>query len=289
MRFNFFGRKNKAPKWSDLSRDQQTQVARKIMAMGGPRYKVVSGFDESQRERGFTELYGEDHYLDSHRRGRLLDLTRNAVRNSATFNTILKQLDYNVVGTKGGKVIIDWEDQKLTDYVKSRFAAWTRSADFFDGLTLNQTLKLVLHEMVCGGDCVILYDDGLVEDSGKLLIYESDEIGSVDQATLERKYGKKARQSLGKVYNSNDRWIGTVVSRACRGKEIFDADKCYFLRRDPDVDIYHSMWIQPSNVWRAAQGRGVSPAAASIATITDLEDLCGYELQAAKKNAQTFA
>lgn len=136
---------------------------------------------------------------------------------------------------------------------------------------------------------MILFDDGLVEDSAKLLVYESDEIGNVPDDVLKRKYGDGAVQSLGKVYNSNSRWIGTVVSRACRGQPVFDPDKCYFLTRDPDASPLDSLWLQPSNVWRVAQGRGVSQAASSIGTITDLEDLCGFELQAAKKNAQTFA
>jgi len=36
---------------------------------------------------------------------------------------------------------------------------------------------------VLGGDVVLLFDDGLIEDSGKILIYEPDEIGnSTDEA-----------------------------------------------------------------------------------------------------------
>jgi len=136
---------------------------------------------------------------------------------------------------------------------------------------------------------VILFDDGLVEDSAKLLVYESDEIGNVPENVLKQKYGDNAVQSLGKVYNSNSRWIGTIVSRACRGEPVFDPDRCYFLSRDPDLSPLDSLWLQPSNFWRVAQGRGISQAASSIGTITDLEDLCGFELQAAKKNAQTFA
>lgn len=43
-----------------------------------------------------------------------------------------------------------------------------------------------------GGDCVILFDDGLVEDSAKLLVYESDEIGNVPDEVLRAKYGDNA-------------------------------------------------------------------------------------------------
>ena len=45
----------------------------------------------------------------------------------------------------------------------------------------------------------------------------------------------------------------------------------------------------PRNVFRVAQGRGITPLTSSLATIIDLEDLCGFELAAAKKNAQTLA
>lgn len=56
------------------------------------------------------ETMGEDFYLNAFRRGRLLDLTRNAARNSATFNSILKSFDLHAVGTSGGKIILDLKD-----------------------------------------------------------------------------------------------------------------------------------------------------------------------------------
>lgn len=42
-------------------------------------------------------------------------------------------------------------------------------------------MKLILKQVLIGGDCVILFDDKLLENSGKLVMYESDEIGDVDQ------------------------------------------------------------------------------------------------------------
>lgn len=94
---------------------------------------------------------------------------------------------------------------------------------------------------------------------------------------------------MGRIYNSNGRFIGAVVSRSQRGQTIFDPAQSYFLRRDPDASMFDSFWLMPRNVFRVAQGRGVTPLAASLATILDLEDLCGYELAAAKKNSQTLA
>ena len=46
--FNF-GRKNKAPKWSDLSNEQKlrvtSRIAKGVKAQYGARYKLVSGTD----------------------------------------------------------------------------------------------------------------------------------------------------------------------------------------------------------------------------------------------------
>lgn len=187
-------------------------------AMAGPRYQVVSGWDEFNREHGQIETRGEDEILTWASRGRMLDLARNQSRNSPTFNALLKQFDFNAIGTKGGKCSLMFENPQLMQL----FSKYTRDCDFFDGMSFNSVLKLILRTYILGGDCVILFDDGLIEDSGKMVIYEPDEIGNTTDEALKARYGKFARQSLGKVYNGNSRWIGTIVSRACRGQEVFD-------------------------------------------------------------------
>lgn len=101
------------------------------------------------------------------------------MRNSSTFATIMKQFDLNVCGTKAGKAIFSFQDDSLNKALKASFSKWTRCADFFDGFSFNSVLKLVLKQVLIGGDCVILFDDKLIENSGKLVIYESDEIGDV--------------------------------------------------------------------------------------------------------------
>lgn len=286
-------KKKTAPDWKDLSDRQKkvvtNKIAKKIQAMAGARYKVVNGADQLNRDGGLTEYFGEDYYLNQFRRGRMLDMARNAVRNSPTFNSILKQFDLNAVGTDGGKAIFNFDDNVDTSLLKKHFRNWTRQADFFDGLNFNTILKIILKTYIIGGDMVILFDDGLVEDSGKILVYEPDEIGNVDDETLKKKFGKFAWQSQGRVYNGNSRWIGAIVSRSQRGHAIFDPDQSYFLRRNPDESILDSKWIMPRNVFRIAQGRGVSPTSSCLANTIDLEDLCNYELQAAKANSQTLA
>lgn len=286
-----FGKKKKAPEWNDLSNKQKllvtSRIAKGIKAQWfGPRYKIVEGTDILQRERGMVEFRDEDEILNAYARGQMLDLARNATRNSSTFSGILKQFDLNAIGTKGGKAIFDFDN---AEGIKEQFAKWTRDADFFDGLSFNTLLKLILKTYILGGDMVLMFDDGLIEDSGKLVVYEPDEIGNTTPEALARSYGKFARQSLGRVYNGNGRFIGAIVSRSQRGATTFDPKQSYFLKRDPDASMFESFWMMPRNVFRVAQGRGVTPLATSLATILDLEDLCGYELAAAKKNSQTLA
>lgn len=91
------------------------------------------------------------------------------------------------------------------------------------------------------------------------------------------------------MYNGNGRFIGAIVSRSQRGEQEFDPAKSYFLHRDPNTSDLDSFWLMPRNVFRVAQGRGTPPLASSLSTSIDLEDLCGFELAAAKKNAQTIA
>ncbi len=286
--FGFRKKREKAAEWNDLTDGQRQTVTRKIVKalQSGPRYKLVSGTDQWQRERGMVEHRDEDEILNVYGRGKMLDLARNATRNSSTFNAILKQFDLNAIGTKGGKAIFNFDN---ADRIKEEFSKWTRDADFFDGLSFNTVLKLILKTYILGGDMVLLFDDGLIEDSGKLVIYEPDEIRSTTDAALVQHYGKFASQSIGRVYNGNGRFIGAIVSRSQRGADVFDPSKSYFLRRDPDASMFDSFWLMPRNVFRVSQGRGISPLTTSLATILDLEDVCSFEIAAAKKNAQTLA
>ena len=287
--FLFGKRKDKTPTdWKNLDGKQKVAITKKMIraVSGGPRYRVVSGTDQWQRARGMPEWRDEDEILNVYGRGKMLDLARNATRNSSTFSGLLKQLDLNVVGVKGGKATFNFDG---AEEIKDRFSEWTRSCEFYDGLSVNSLLKLTLKTYLLGGDLVLMMDDALVEDSGRLLVFEPDEINITTEDAIKSRFGEDAKQSMGRVYNRNGRFIGAVVSRSQRGVDIFDPSRCYFLRRDPDASILDSFWTMPRNVFRVAQGRGIPSMSTSLATILDLEDLQSFELAAAKKNAQTIA
>ena len=201
----------------------------------------------------------------------------------------MKQFELQAIGNEGGKAVIAFEDKDFGNEIRESFASWTRSADFFDGLNLNTLLKLILKTEIIGGDLVLVFDDGLVEDSGKILLYEPDEIGDTTEAALKGHYGAGAYQRLGRVYTRYSQFQGVIVSRSQRGAETFEPSKSYFLKRDPNGSVLDDLWLMPRNVFRVAQGRGVTPTTSSLATIIDLGDYVGFEIAAAKKNAQTLA
>lgn len=281
--------KAKTTRRAKTSSPKSTKPVR-VMYKARGKYKIVDGIGQTMIEPSSTETRTEDEILDPSKRARLLDLTRNLVRNSSLFNTILGQLTTNVVSTCGGKVVLSLPNEQTNKQMKLSFFSYTRNVDFYTGDTFNHLLKRTLREYVIGGDCVLLFDDGLIEDSGKVLLFESNEIVNVPPSVVEHHYGKGAWISQGKVYSPNGRHIGTVVSKSQKNcalaGQAADPNKCYFLKRDPNGNPLDNYWFHFSSNWR--EGRGVSQAASAIATIHQLEDLVQSELMASRRNSQIF-
>lgn len=272
----------------NISRAKNKAETRRGVYAGGGKYRIVST-DENLRERGIKESGEEFDILDSGKRSKLLDMARNQVRNSPTFNAMLKQFELNGVGSVGGKATFMLGEEVDDVLMREAFAEWAQSAEFYDGLRLNELLKVVLKTYLVGGECVLVFDDGLVEDSGRVLLFEPDEVANIPDEAFDKWAGEGWQQIAGHVLNANGRQVGVFVSRFCRGEKILDPDACYKLVKDANARDEDILWINPRNMWRKNQVIGVSPAASSLATTIDLEDLTNYDLQAAKKNAQTLA
>lgn len=270
--FNFFGNK-------------KNTVSSKKRYYNRGKYNIVSGWGTNVPE-STEEHRTEDEILTKDKRLRLIDLSRNLVRNSNLFCTILGQLQTNVVSTNGGKCIANFKDNELNKLIKKYFSEYTRNVEFFSGSSFNHLLKRVLREIIITGDCVLVFDDGLVEDSGKILFFEAEEICDITAEDLQRIYGSGSYQIQGKIYSPNGRWIGTTVSRSGRGQDVVSAKQAYCLKRDPNGNPLDNLWYQPENLWR--EGRGVSQASAAIGTIHDLENLVTSEILASKRNSQIF-
>lgn len=287
------GSARKSPSFGSLSPARQRLVTARMLAkglIGGGRYKVVSGPDVGLRERAYPERRGEAQILGVDGRDKLVDLARQQQRNSPTFAALMKQFDLNGVGIVGGKATFGLQDEGMADALRERFAEWTRDCDFYDGgQYLSDVLKRILRTYLVGGEHVLIFDDGLVEDSGRLMVFEPDEIGNIGDDEFAARFPNGWSQIAGHIKNPNGRTVGVICSRSQRGEKIFAADSSYVLWNDPRTNQMDSFWINPRNMWRKDQVMGTPPCAPSLATTIDLEDLATYELQAAKKNSQTIA
>lgn len=277
-------------KYRDLTIKQRRRVVKNIrFAFAAAGYDVVSGPDQLLRPRGTVEYGGEDSALPVWNRLRMINMARQGVRNGDSLRALMRQMELNVVGTVGGKATFTFPDgfAGAADEIRDAFAKWARHAEFSDGLPFSKVLALVVDTKFTGGDMVLLFDDGLIEDSGRLLAFDPDEIGDVPKDWLaERLPGTTQRQ--GRIYNRFGRFIGVTVSRKYRGCGSFkrDPEGVLFLTMDDFAD--DSDWVMLREVWRFNQGRGVPPVAAPLDSLLDLESVTKFEVQAAMKNCQTL-
>jgi capsid protein len=292
-------KKTNAAKFADLSPAEKKRVAatiigsmRKLGYFGRGGYRSVYGPDQANRPRISAETEGETGQLTISERNRLVALARNAARNSERLEGILHQIEINVVGVDGGKAVFEFpaEYKKQGEKIQREFSNWAQEAEYFDDLDLQDILKIALRTQMLGGDLVLVFDDGLTaESTGQVIAFESDCIG--DLADFADKF-PGCTQHQGIIKNANGKTIGVTVSWSQRGASVYNAT---------DSEGRLSAWTlikESAQRWKDApftifrglgrfnQMRGMSRLWPALTTVTDLTDLQGFEVQAAKAGSQ---
>lgn len=286
-------------KWSDLSLATRKRFTRQMIStyvkgvrLSAGRYNIVgSSKHTALRERAEIESGGEDDALTATLRAQFLNLSRNSVRNNEILNGILRQFETNVVGCTGGKACFDFGDgyEEAESTMREAFAKWASHCDYFDGLPLSEVLKIILKTVLLGGDLVAVFDQEMVENSGRLIVYEPDCIAEMKASEFKARYPNYV-QRQGRVYTKGSRFAGVVVSAVERGRAIFDkADDCYVFMKDPNDDPADCLWTMIAHRWRINQGRGTPPLAAPLGSLMDAQAMQGFEIESAKKISQTYA
>lgn len=286
-------------KFSDLPKEVQQRIAKTIIGsmrrvgyFGRGGYKTVWGPDQLNRRWTTAETKGEDFQLPAPERNRLIALARNAARNSEHLEGVLHQLEINVIGTDGGKAVFNFgpgfEDAEAT--IREAFAEWASEAEYFDDASLQDCLRMILRGQLIGGDLVIVFDWGLTKEStGQIIQFEADCIGNL-RGFDELFPGYTQHQGV--IKNGNGKTIGAVVSWSQRGQTEYDPVgpdgrlAAWPLIRPDGVKWKDSPFIIFRGLERPNQVRGMSRLWSGLATVVDVSDLQGYELQAAKDGAQ---
>ena len=292
------------PSFSELTQTDRRRVVTRIVStlrrhgyLGRGKYDPVTR-DVTLRERLYAETGGEETALTIDERNRLVALVRNLERNSEHMNGLLTQLDLNVVGTMGGKASFAFptEYAESAKMLRAEFGNWARECEFFDGGTLQDLLKLAVRTKYITGRAVLLFDDGIVCDSGRVIMFEGDAIAGIERREFDKRFPDGWSQHQGLIKDEFGRTRGAFCSMSQRGVSTFPRltdDKgrlaVWALVKDADVAWIDSPFCIFQHIKRVNQVVSVPQVAPSVGSVMDLEALSKYELQSAKKNAQTVA
>lgn len=278
--------KKATAKPAPVRRRTDTKPSRLIKA----QYSAIDR-DRELRARLNVETRGEDDQLKGRLRNELLAVMRDNFRNAPEARAICEQRALNIIGDIGGKLQVTTPDEAFNREANQWFASRARRIEFSNGLHLNELLRRIQISLDVGGDLVVVADVATATahapfcGSGKLRVFDADEIGNLSEKDFSEKVGENYVQREGLIYDSLGRHCGVIVSTAERGKTTFSADSALVLMHDPD-SIETPNWIYLQHAWRSNQGRGVSPFAPVTVSLHNIESIATSETAAAKLNSQ---
>lgn len=258
-------------------------------------YSPVYGPDQLNRRWTTPETGDALASLPASERARLIALARNTARNSEHLEGILHQLEVQVIGVQGGKAIFTFpsEYSAAQKIIHKAFADWCSEAEFFEDQNLQGLLKLILRTLYIGGDLALVFDNGVVRDTGKIIGFDPDCIGSLSEAEFKAAFGADGyTQHQGIIKNKWGQTVGVICSMSQRGESEFrlwnpDGSRAAWTLIKPAGQ----RWIDcPFTLIRDLKQingmRGASSLWPGLRTLSDQSDLQGYEIQAAKRNSQ---
>jgi len=242
--------------------------------------KIVAEYDAVKptikRHQPTRERKSEGGIYDMSRRLKGCNLGRDLERNYAPARGILHQFRVNVVGhlgklqvnAEGGDESAAWFNQ-----------VWAKDCDFRDDIHFSTVLQNVVASVLREGDLLSVVDDKIIEDTGKLIHWESDQIVPLTESEFKKwtKKGKAVTQYNGILRDKYGRVTGYIVTGKRGLTSISEIKDITFFPRGVARLI--------SNPWRLNQGRGVPSIITSASNFVDMYEILSKELQSAKVNA----
>jgi capsid protein len=261
----------------------KAQLAADLALWKGRAERVRSEYDvlrsNKLRRTPTRETTGEGGIYTPTKRAHGTNVGRELERNYSNARGIVHQFRMNVVGAlgklqvnaKGGTEAAAWFN-----------GTWAKDCDFRDAQHWSTVLQNVVAAALREGDVLAVFDDGLIEDSGKLLFWESDQVLPCSDALFKAKFPADGHVQDGGIVR--DKW-GRIAAYTCTGKRgltVIDAEA--------DLTIWQrDNAILPRDPWRMNQGRGVPPMLTAAASLLDLYEMLARELQTAKLAAGQYA
>jgi len=221
------------------------------------------------------ETGARSNILPPSRRLMAVALGRTLARNFSLFRGFLWQLRLNVAGWDANLSIRAKGAEDAQNWFNNHYV---RNCDFREDLTLAHIFGLIVESVYRDGDIGIFIDRHL-KKTGKIILYESDQILDPPSSLLKR----KGYESFdGVIRDGYGRVVGYGVSGK-RGGTATEKDVS-IIWRDPDNPTECDFRLV-SLPFRANQGRGISPLLCCIHDLFDCLEMRSKEIQTAKTAA----
>jgi capsid protein len=263
---------------------QEYEVARLAYATEAlkKRAAILAKYDATEsnrmRRQATRETKSEGEIYDMSKRLLGCNLGRDLERNYSPAKSIMHQFRINVVGSLG-KLKVNTEDGKdATDYFNEVFA---KDCDFRDDMDWSTMLQNILASEIRDGDMLAVFDDGVLENSGKLVTWEADQIAPVSDDVLKASEYKAHTQDNGILRTKLGR-VDAYCVTGKRGMTVID--------KKEDVTYWkRGIARLVKNPWRLNQGRGIPSLITPSTNFIDLYEILSSELLSAKRAAKQYA
>ena len=150
------------------------------------------------------ETKTEDAMMAGRKRLEVIATNRDDGRNSTFSPATSLQLRNNVVGTVGGRLTVVKADGSINVDATNAFRKWAKHAEFTRGISLNELLGQMLHQLThLGGDFIAVLDRGELTHAdaptNRIKIFEPDQIRNIEDGEFARSFGSSYTQTDGIV------------------------------------------------------------------------------------------
>lgn len=260
----------------------KAQLAQELALWKGRAISIKNEYDvlrsNKLRRTPKVETQAEGGIYPASKRARGANVGRDLERNYSSARGIIHQFRMNVVGALGKLQVNVSGGDKAAGWFNG---VWAKDCDFRDAQHWSTICQNVVAAVMREGDILAVFDDDLIEDSGKLLFWETDQILPCSDALFKARFPETAVNDGGIV---RDKW-GRITAYTVTGKRGLTA-----IDNEADLTVWkRENAVMPRDPWRMNQGRGVPPMLTAAASLLDLYEMLARELQSAKKAASDYA
>lgn len=261
---------------------------------GSRRIAVYDRYDavkhSGNRPRRLMDRGSEEAEFRKYDRMYAISLGRDMHRNQARFVALERQIARMTAGTV--KCQINTRDRLWNEAAEQYFNK-TFARDCLMAIPrthLSELCQQLVSSLIREGDALVVFDDGRVRGSGKLVVFEADQLVTMASADFARLY-PGCTQEAGVILDEYDCIVGYITS-AVRYTDEMEAHRPNTLSVLPATEciVYSTdQAVLLASRYRPGQIRGVPEMLPVAICLDDADDMIKSEQITAKRAAKCYA